>query len=319
MTEPARAGLLTPAEARTLAALRARPGHTFSRDELAEAAQLEPRADLSRCIDTTVSRLRRKLGPEGESLRTSFGDGYRWGPPPADAPATTSATSPRQRLGALELDLQREFIFRDGQKIPLTTLEARALQRLLDAGGEPVEPHDLGPRGSAARLVLQLRRKLGTDLIASVRGVGYHLTTLPRRDDRFRKLAGEAAVTVGTTMRLPDVVVYQRDGAVLEQCAAWGPKCSADGAVVEPLRLAVGSGIVGWVAQHGLTALVPETRADQRYIADLVEARSELAVPVVVRGEVVGVLDCEGFEPGAFTPEHQSGLEAMARLLAASC
>jgi DNA-binding response OmpR family regulator/putative methionine-R-sulfoxide reductase with GAF domain len=316
MTEHART--LTPAEARTLAALRARPGHTFSRDELAQAAQLEPRAELSRCIDATVARLRRKLGPDGAALRTSFGDGYRWGAPANDTPPPSE--SRRQRLGALELDLEREFLVRDGETIPLTTLEARALQRLLEAGGAPVDPNDLGPRGSAARLVLQLRRKLGTpDLIASVRGVGYHLTTVPQRDDRFRRLAQEAAATVGTTMGLPDVVVYQRDGAVLEQRAAWGPKRSDDGAVVEPLRLPVGTGIVGWVAQHGVSALVPETRADSRYVADLVEARAELAVPVVVRGTVVGVLDCEAFEPHAFTDAHRVGLEAVARLLAASC
>ncbi|MFZ5442387.1 MAG: winged helix-turn-helix domain-containing protein [Myxococcota bacterium] len=309
---------LTSAEARVLAVLREHPGQIFDRDTLSEAAGLAPKDPLSRCIDATVSRLRRKLGEAAAPLATEFGTGYRWGPPLEPPPPSPS--SPRLRLGDAEVDLERAVVLRAGTAVALTTLEARVLRRLARTPGEPVATEDLGPRGAVPRLVLRLRRKLGApELITAQRGVGYTLAA-PRREggERFTTLAREAATLAGTTLQLEDVVVYRRTGALLEQVAAWGPKQDDGGQVRNPLRLAVGTGIVGAAAACRRVEYVPDTRHDHRYIPDLREARSELVTPILVRGEVVGLFDSEASLPASFTERHRAGFEALARLLSAS-
>src|SRR3954452_10975456 len=54
------------------------------------------------------------------------------------------------------------------------------------------------------------------------------------------------------------------------------------------LRLRVGEGITGWVARVGKPARVGDVATDHRYILLRAEVRSELAVPLEVRGEVRG-------------------------------
>lgn len=309
---------LTASEGRLLSALRAQPGQTLSRDALVVAAGLSPLDPLSRCIDTAVTRVRQKLGDEAELLQTDFGSGYRWGPPLEEevrvAPARRAL-----RVGDAVVDLDRQRVTRGEVTAHLTTLETRLLRRLARSPGEPVATEDLGPRQAVPKLVLQVRQKLGVGAITSTRGVGYTLHAEQRgEDDRFTPLAWEAASLAATLLELEDVVVYRRDGQALEQVAAWGPKHAGAREVLRPLRLPMGVGIVGAAARSGTVERVDETRADPRYLFDLHEARSELVVPIVLRGEVVGVFDSESPTPGAFGARHVSGLEALARMMCAS-
>ncbi|HJW90003.1 MAG TPA: GAF domain-containing protein [Anaerolineales bacterium] len=84
-------------------------------------------------------------------------------------------------------------------------------------------------------------------------------------------------------------------------------------------KLAVGrTGIVGWVAGSGEARIVLDVRADSDYYAnpDLPETRSELAVPLKVRGRVIGVLDVQSNQAGAFTSEDTEVLQILADQLA---
>jgi HD-GYP domain-containing protein (c-di-GMP phosphodiesterase class II) len=54
-----------------------------------------------------------------------------------------------------------------------------------------------------------------------------------------------------------------------------------------------GEGITGYAAERAQSVLVPDVRADPRYIAGTSDARSEMACPLVVHGQVLGVLDAE--------------------------
>ena len=77
------------------------------------------------------------------------------------------------------------------------------------------------------------------------------------------------------------------------------------------LRLRVGQGITGWVARKGKPARVDDVRSDPRYVMLKASARSELAVPLVVRDEVRGVLNVDSDRPSAFSPADQELLEAL--------
>lgn len=75
-------------------------------------------------------------------------------------------------------------------------------------------------------------------------------------------------------------------------------------------------GIVGWVAQHGEPLIANDVSAEPRYIPDdprlLPDTRAEIAVPMIVEGEVVGVLDAQSTEQDAFGPDDLFTLQTLA-------
>ena len=69
------------------------------------------------------------------------------------------------------------------------------------------------------------------------------------------------------------------------------------------MRLPVGSGITGAAAQQKRPIYVPDVSADPRYIPSSFKTSSEFAVPLIVQGAVVGVLDCQSDKPDYFEPD----------------
>lgn len=72
---------------------------------------------------------------------------------------------------------------------------------------------------------------------------------------------------------------------------------------VRGLRIPVGEGIMGWVAKKGKPVVVNDTRKDKRYSAVLEEKlgirpRSILAIPLIRRGRLIGVLDATNEQAG---------------------
>jgi GAF domain-containing protein len=61
--------------------------------------------------------------------------------------------------------------------------------------------------------------------------------------------------------------------------------------------------------------VVDDVRKDPRYLACSLETKSEIVVPVFVRGKVVGELDIDSHFPAAFTPEHQNLVQHCAMLV----
>jgi len=84
----------------------------------------------------------------------------------------------------------------------------------------------------------------------------------------------------------------------------------------EPIRVKVGEeGITGWVAGTGEPLLVPDVSQEPRYIslADPIETRSELAVPLKAKGEIVGVLNVESDRLNAFDESDLTVLQSLAQ------
>ncbi len=78
--------------------------------------------------------------------------------------------------------------------------------------------------------------------------------------------------------------------------------------------LQIEEGIIGWVAQTGETLLANDVSQEPRfhYAAQLSETRAELAIPLKVRGQVIGVLDIESARLNAFGPDDVMLLERLA-------
>ena len=78
----------------------------------------------------------------------------------------------------------------------------------------------------------------------------------------------------------------------------------------------VSPGLVGAAAQSKEAVLVPDVTKDSRYVEANPETRSELAVPLIYKGKVVGVLDLEHTRRGFFTEEHQRTMTTLAAQIA---
>ncbi|WP_104666576.1 GAF domain-containing protein [Ensifer adhaerens] len=85
------------------------------------------------------------------------------------------------------------------------------------------------------------------------------------------------------------------------------------------VRIPVGKGVCGAAAAKRQTMLVPDVHAFPGHIACDAASRSELVVPLVKDGRVLGVLDLDSPTPERFDAEDQAGFEALAAIyLAAS-
>lgn len=87
------------------------------------------------------------------------------------------------------------------------------------------------------------------------------------------------------------------------------------GAMTPHTRIPLNKGICGAAASTGKTQVVQDVSSDPRYLACSIETKSEIVVPVFVRGRVVGELDIDSHFPAAFGPEDQELVEHCARVL----
>src|SRR6202022_860022 len=88
--------------------------------------------------------------------------------------------------------------------------------------------------------------------------------------------------------------------------------------VIRERIIALGEGLIGTSAQLREPVLAPDVRKDSRYIEANAEVRSELAVPLVYKGEVIGVLDLEHTRVNYYNDDHQRTLSTLGAQIAIS-
>ena len=83
-------------------------------------------------------------------------------------------------------------------------------------------------------------------------------------------------------------------------------------------RITLGRGICGAAASEKATIVVDDVNADPRYLACSIETRSEIVVPIMEDGDVLGEIDIDSDTPAAFGDADRRLLEQVATLLAES-
>jgi sigma-B regulation protein RsbU (phosphoserine phosphatase) len=86
--------------------------------------------------------------------------------------------------------------------------------------------------------------------------------------------------------------------------------------VVSNIRIKMGEGLIGTSAAERRVVLVGDVSKDPRYIKAYDTVRSELAVPLIAKGRVIGVLDIESPKPHFFSSYHQSVLQLLGSQIA---
>ncbi|MGE5625255.1 MAG: GAF domain-containing protein [Bacillota bacterium] len=127
--------------------------------------------------------------------------------------------------------------------------------------------------------------------------------------DEHDRIANAANFSSLLYYNLPDVnwvgFYFMQGGELLVGPFQGKPAC---------VRIALGKGVCGTAAKTRQTQLVPDVNAFPGHIFCDGDSRSELVVPLICKGEVIGVLDLDSPKLARFDAEDQQGLEALARI-----
>src|SRR5215469_5260691 len=81
-------------------------------------------------------------------------------------------------------------------------------------------------------------------------------------------------------------------------------------------RIRVGCGVTGRAAQQRKALLIEDVTKESDNIEAIPNVRAELAVTLIVKNRLIGVIDLEAREPGYFTEEHRRLLELIGSRMA---
>lgn len=88
--------------------------------------------------------------------------------------------------------------------------------------------------------------------------------------------------------------------------------------LVRTLSIKLGEGLAGAAAESRQPVNVGDVHADERYLSALDAVRSELAVPMIARGRLVGVIDLESTRPDAYAKRDVALLSLIASRVASA-
>ncbi len=84
---------------------------------------------------------------------------------------------------------------------------------------------------------------------------------------------------------------------------------------VSCVHIALGKGVCGQAAEEGRTLIVDDVTQHVNYIACDSQTRSEIVVPLIKEGHLLGVLDLDSREVGDYNNQDKEALEALVSLL----
>src|ERR1700693_3724250 len=87
------------------------------------------------------------------------------------------------------------------------------------------------------------------------------------------------------------------------------------GAMTPHTRIPLNQGICGAAASSGKTIVVDDVSKDPRYLACSLETKSEIVVPIFVKGEVAGERNMDSHSPAAFGGEDQTLVQYCAEVV----
>jgi L-methionine (R)-S-oxide reductase len=160
--------------------------------------------------------------------------------------------------------------------------------------------------------------QLSPDRLSPVRtGLLHHIRDLAAASPSLESL--QSGIVVAMAQRLPHFSwtgFYMLDPAdstpAHPKTLVLGPFV---GAPTPHVRIPVTQGICGAAVASGETVIVDDVAADPRYLSCSIDTRSEIVVPIYVRGSVVGEIDIDSHDPAAFTEADRSFLEEAARIV----
>ncbi|NWG35543.1 MAG: GAF domain-containing protein [Chloroflexi bacterium] len=142
----------------------------------------------------------------------------------------------------------------------------------------------------------------------------HHITTTAASgttlDEALASAVNGLQVTLGGDR--VTILLADREKKMLEVKAAVGYSPE-----IYDLKVPIGTGITGWAAAHRRTLRVNNVQEDTRYVEGSVNTKSELAIPMIYRSELLGVLNVESEQLNAYTESDEELLGTLGGSLAA--
>jgi GAF domain-containing protein len=142
----------------------------------------------------------------------------------------------------------------------------------------------------------------------------HHITTTAASgttlDEALQSAVSGLQVTLGGDR--VSILLADREKKTLEVKAAVGYASN-----VFDLRIPIGSGITGWTAVHRKTLRINNVLQDARYIEASSNTRSEMAIPLLYRSELLGILNVESEQVSAYAENDEELLGTLGGSLAA--
>ena len=168
-------------------------------------------------------------------------------------------------------------------------------------------------RGESSQRVIVDNKDMADSQLSEVRtGLLNHIRDLAAASPSLEFL--QTGIVAAMAQRLPHFSwtgFYMLDPADV-QMLVLGPFV---GAPTPHVRIPVTQGICGAAVASGETVIVDDVAADPRYLSCSIDTRSEIVVPIYVRGSVVGEIDIDSHDPAAFTDADRTFLEVAARIV----
>jgi sigma-B regulation protein RsbU (phosphoserine phosphatase) len=152
--------------------------------------------------------------------------------------------------------------------------------------------------------------EMSAEVLATLAEIGEEVNASLDLDEVLAKSA--ALIKRHIDYEIFGVLMLEGDGSYLKHRFSIGyPR-----ELAENLRIPVGQGITGTAAATGHSVRVSDTSKDSRYINAIDSVRSEMAVPLMLQGKCVGVLDIQSRHIDYFTRDQQNILTLLAGRLA---
>ncbi|MBK8418763.1 MAG: GAF domain-containing protein [Anaerolineales bacterium] len=142
----------------------------------------------------------------------------------------------------------------------------------------------------------------------------HHITTTAASGTTLEEALESAVKGLQVTLGGDRVMILltDREKKMLEVKASMG--YAED---IMTLHIPIGSGVPGWVAAHRRSLRLSNVIEDPRYIQTSPNTRSELAVPLIYRNELLGVLNVESEQIDDYTENDEEMLGTLGGSLAA--
>ncbi len=142
-------------------------------------------------------------------------------------------------------------------------------------------------------------------ILTTLQQIAQEFASILQLDELLQKIA----TLVRTLIRFDVLAIYLKDPEKPLLRHYFGVKFDEQ---VRWRDIEIGHGLVGAAAATREPVLVADTSCDPRYIASTPEIRSEVAVPLVLKNQLVGVLDLEAVRKGGFSKEDVDTLTLLA-------
>jgi len=141
--------------------------------------------------------------------------------------------------------------------------------------------------------------------------IGRSLTSSLSLEDIFEQILFGVRAAIDAAEVSVGLIDQETQELLLEK-SLMGPEFTQ----LPPVRLKLGQGVAGWVAETGQPLNIPDAYDDPRFFPGVDAAsgfitRSILCVPLIVEGEVIGIMEAMNKRSGHFTSADQRWLSAL--------